>query len=193
MNKKIATFGVVALSVGAILITPTADAFWGMGNTDKTAESFTSFQQMVQSFTSWESFREAMAERRAERKIEQEAHREEMKENVSRKVEKIDNGVIITVTTDDVEALETMKARHEKMSDRQRRNRENVSRSIETLENGFRTTLTTDDSEALTRLHNRADNGWQGGMGRQGKYDGEMNGKRGGGHGKRGGQGKMYR
>ena len=182
MNKKITTLGVSALMFGALLITPTADAFWG-GGQDKTPESFTSFQQMVQSFTSWDDFKEAMKVQHEERKSERDA----MKEKISHEAAKTDTGVIMTVTTDDADALEKMKERHEKMSDRENKN-ENVTRTVVELSNGFQTTITTNDADTLTRLHERADDGW-GKMGRHGKRgQGMRNGNRGEGkrgHGKR--------
>ncbi len=153
MNKKIIGLGVATLSLGVMLVTPTANAFWG-GN---TSESFTEMKQMIQSFNSWEDFREAMKEKREAGKVE----RETMQEKVSHEVEKLENGVVITTTTDDADVLEKMKERHEKGENRQGRNQENVVRLVETLENGFRTTITTEDEDTLTRLHDRADNGWK--------------------------------
>ncbi len=189
MNKKIATFGVAVLSVGAILITPTADAFWGMGNNkDNTAESFTSFQQIVQSFTSWESFHEAMEAKREERRAEREA----MKEQITHTSTKIDNGVILTITSDDISVVEQIKENHAKKTERKGNRENNLTRTVVEIDNGLQITITTEDADALTRLHDRADNGWEN-MGRHGKNKRSMKkeGKRGHGNGQGRGQGRM--
>lgn len=175
MNKKTITFGAVALSLGAFLITPTADAFWGGRGGEMSQDQFTEMKQMIQSFTSVEDFQAAMQAKHEEMKAEHEA----MKKLVSHEVEKIDNGVVITITTEDAEALAKMKKRHEKMDAKEVKNR-NITRTVEALNNGFKTTLTTDDPDTLERLYRRAENGWNE-MEREnhmGRMNGEMNGKR---------------
>ncbi len=188
MNKKTLGIGLTALSLGAVLITPTADAFWGgNGNGVNSQEKFVEMQQMMQSFSSWEDFNKAMTEKRESRKAE----RSTMRDQISHEAKKIENGVVITITTDNAEALEKMQKRHENRANRDGKFRENVSRSEETLENGFRITMTTEDSDTLTRLHERADNGWKMGKRRGGQRGhGNRNGRR--GSGQQGGGGMRW-
>ncbi len=189
MNKKTIGLGMASLSLGAMLLVPTADAFFGRGGEqERTPEMFAEMQQMVQSANSWEDLEAA-----------REATREARQSLVFHEVEKIDNGVIVTITTDDADALARMRERQEngQNGNGQGLNRENVSRSIETLANGARITITTDDADTLERLHARADEGWKmgrghgrGGRGMKGQgmgqgQDGSF--KRGQGRGQRGG------
>jgi hypothetical protein len=186
MNKKTITFGAMALSLGAVLITPTVDAFWGGRGGEMSQEKFTEMKQMVNSYSTVEEFQEAMKTKNEEMRAEHEA----MKNLVSHEVEKIDNGVIVTATTEDADALAKMKERHEEMGEREMKN-ENITQTVVELDNGFKTTITTDDEDTLSRLYERADNGWdEMGKGKHmGKMDGEMNGKR-KGQGKERGFGK---
>lgn len=174
MNKKTITFGAMALSLGALLITPTADAFWGGRGGEMSQDRFTEMKQMIQSFSSVEDFQAAMKTKHEEMKATHEA----MRNLISRVVEKIENGVIVTATTDDADALAQMKERHEKMEGKEMKN-EDITRTVVELDNGFKTTLTTDNEVILSRLHERADSGWNemGRGNRMGKMNGEMKGK----------------
>ena len=178
MNKKIIGLGVATLSLGILLVAPSVDAFGGRG-AENNPERYAEMQEMRASFDSVEDFRGARDEMRA--------NRESL---VSHDVEKIANGVVFTITTDDADALARMQERQAngENGNGEGFNRENVSRSVETLENGTRITITTDDADTLERLHDRADNGWKRGQRRNGRGGSNMNGQ-GGGQGGRGGQG----
>lgn len=84
---------------------------------------------------------------------------ENFKENTERTVEEIDNGVVMTITSDDPEIVEKILERHEKHEAR-RAEREaerpedapEIEHTVEVLDNGIRVTVTSDDAEVVERL-----------------------------------------
>lgn len=74
-------------------------------------------------------------------------------QKVTRTVEKIDNGVVITLTTDDADTLtklqdfESADKHHGPLQDMQ-----NVTRTIVQLDNGVQITLTSDDAATVQKL-----------------------------------------
>lgn len=73
-------------------------------------------------------------------------------ENVEHTVEKIDDGVVKTLTTSDADTLE-------KLQSKEAREPKNDAVSVvkENIENGVRITETTSDAEVLERMHDRVD------------------------------------
>ena len=189
MNKNPITFGAMALMLGTVLIAPTADAFWGGGEENGiTSERFTEMKQIFASYSSVEVFQEAMQEKREARKVERAA----MKEKISHEITKIENGVVIKVTSDDADIVEKIQKKQEEKGER-RHGAKDITRTVVELENGLQITMTTTDSERLEKMYERADNEWEG-MERRGRYNGEMFGqKRGHRNGQGRGQGKMQR
>jgi hypothetical protein len=91
-RKKNLIFGAMALSLGALLITPTVNAFWGgHGGGEMSQEKFTEMKQMINSYSSAEEFQAAMKTKHEAMKAEREA----MQKLISRTVEKIENGVVL--------------------------------------------------------------------------------------------------
>ncbi|MCT4592595.1 MAG: hypothetical protein N4A36_04430 [Candidatus Gracilibacteria bacterium] len=71
---------------------------------------------------------------------------------IDRTVEKIDNGIKMTVASEDEEVVEYLQAK-----DRPGSKNELVTHVVENIENGVVITITTEDEDMLERLHNRAD------------------------------------
>lgn len=181
MNKKTITFGAMVLSLGAgaLLITPTVNAFSGGGQEgEMTAERFIEMKQMFASYSSVEAFQEAMQEKREARQVEREA----MKEKISHEITKIENGVVIKVTSDDANIVEKIQENQEKKGNREH-GAEDITRTVVEIEDGLQITMTTTDSDRLEKMHERADNGWEMKGDRQGGKDGNRKGRRGGRNG----------
>lgn len=84
-------------------------------------------------------------------------------ENVTRTVEDIDNGVIITLTTDDADTLE--KLQNPPADDQDKGPlADEVTREITLLENGIQITLTSDDETVVEKLQNMEDHPHMGPM-----------------------------
>ena len=83
--------------------------------------------------------------------VEQEKHN--FKETVTRSVENITDGVIITLTTDDADTL----TRLQSMTGLPPRGGdllENTEQSVEILDNGVKITITSDDADVVEKLQN---------------------------------------
>lgn len=78
-------------------------------------------------------------------------------EDVERSVEKISDGVIETITSDDEDIVEKLQ-NHEPPAPRD----ESLTVVKENITNGIRITKTSDDAQTVERLHERADNPRQG-------------------------------
>ena len=75
---------------------------------------------------------------------------------VEREVSIIDNGVVITLTSENQEVVDKL---HNPPEHDHEPHNEEVEREVENLENGIEITLTTDDPEILERIQTRAENG----------------------------------
>ncbi len=73
--------------------------------------------------------------------------------DINREVTNIDNGVEITLTSDNEEAVEFLQNRPE----REPKN-ENVTRTIENLDNGIKITITSDDEEEIAKIQEHSKN-----------------------------------
>ncbi len=100
--------------------------------------------------------------------------RRDMMEKVTRVVENIDDGAVITLTTDDAAALEHLQEDHEQKFPLP----DAVTRTVENLSNGIRITLTSDDAEEVQRIqmHAQEDPAERGGRGPRGGEDREGRG-----------------
>ena len=70
----------------------------------------------------------------------------EFKGLITREVEQIENGIVMTMTTDDEDALADLLARHEEMEEN-RPEDDAVNHEVEYLDNGIKVTITTDDED----------------------------------------------
>lgn len=75
-----------------------------------------------------------------------------MNPEVNRSVENIDNGVVITLTTDDAEVLEKLQTVPAEMPDRFPGDEDDITRSIEKIENGIVLTITSEDPETVEKI-----------------------------------------
>ncbi len=90
----------------------------------------------------------------------------DFKQDVTRSVEKIDNGVVITLTSDDADVVQ-------KLQDHQPQHEmENVTRTVVNLDNGVQITLTSDDADTVQKLQEGPKEGPRGG----GFHPGQMEG-----------------
>lgn len=81
-------------------------------------------------------------------------------ENVDRSLEEIDNGVVITLTTDDADTLEKLQQMEENLDESKRPDfMQEVERSVEILDNGVQITLTSEDAEIVEKLQNMPEPG----------------------------------
>ena len=76
-----------------------------------------------------------------------------LSEDIERTVETIDNGVVITLTTDDEEALEKLLDMPSDMPE-DAPFADDVTREITVLDNGVQITLTSEDADVVERLQN---------------------------------------
>ncbi len=162
-----------ALVATPLIATTQANAYFGE-NFSQT--DYDKLKTIIQQNPSYDHFREAFKtyrqERRAERKARwstmTEEEKAEIRENrsekrngknrgnraqdVTRSVEKITNGIMKTITSDNSETVERL---HNKTF-RDPRN-ESVQRTVEKLDNGLRITLTSDNAEVVEKIQNRAE------------------------------------
>lgn len=73
-------------------------------------------------------------------------------QNVDRSVEKIENGVVLTLTTDDADTLQKLQDWSTETPDHEPEFMQNVTRTVVQLDNGVQITLTSDDSDTVTKL-----------------------------------------
>lgn len=95
-----------------------------------------------------EEFQAKMAEKKA--------LMEQMQEEVDHVVTPIENGVEITVTTDNPELLEKIQNRPER-TPRHPEMETETEKSVEELENGIKITITSDDPELVEKIQTRAE------------------------------------
>lgn len=86
--------------------------------------------------------------------------------NADRAVEKLANGVQLTITSDDADAVTKIQEHAAKKAEK---NREGVSVLVANISNGVIITHTSDDAEMVAKMHERADNLGQGRGGKGGK------------------------
>lgn len=182
MKKSHIYMPALGLLLGASMFTSSADAFWrgapGQGMTEDR------FQLMREYFVNndYEGLVEAMKTWKEERIGE----REQRQESIQRSVENIDNGVIMTVTSDDEDVVT-----HLQSKERPEPRHEGVLRTVENIENGVRITVTSNDPETVERIQNRHENeGWGHGRRGQGIHKGHGRGMQGEQWGGRSGQGQ---
>ena len=94
-------------------------------------------------------------ENRAELRIKNE-ERKELHTKMNREVTQIDNGIIMTVTTDDQDLLEKMRTN----THAPKCAMENVVVDKIDLDNGFQVTITTDNPETLEKIQNHEGKGF---------------------------------
>lgn len=104
----------------------------------------------AQSFDAGDSERPTF-EQRGERGQAQRRARKNLGDDVTKTVSKIDNGIILTLTTEDADLLTKIQARENK------KERENVTTSKVNIANGVQLTITSDDAETVAKMHERAD------------------------------------
>ncbi|MCF7812443.1 hypothetical protein K9M59_02500 [Candidatus Gracilibacteria bacterium] len=151
MKTKTLVFGTLALS--ATLFLSSAQAFWGFGHgKGLTEEKFTEMKSLFLN-NDFQSFQTAMEAKREAMKAQHEQMKT-MRETISRTVENIDNGIIMTITSDNAEAVEHILSRHDGDQDKMPA-REDVQKTIEQLSNGVRITITSDDPEVIERIQSR--------------------------------------
>jgi ATP-dependent 26S proteasome regulatory subunit len=188
MKTKVLTLATLAF-VATFFITSHTHAFWEKGfQPNFTQEKFEELKQLFLT-QDFESFKTTMQTKREEMK----SQREKMKllrESVTRTVENIENGVVMTLTSDNEEMVD-----HLQSHDRPEPLREGVTKTKENLTNGIRVILTSDDEELVERIQSRhqqengkGKNKW-GRKGRMGKcgFGKNENGRFGRGMGFRGG------
>jgi len=75
-----------------------------------------------------------------------------MKDSVTKNVEKISNGIIVTVTSDDAAVVE-------KIQNKEHRDPKNeeITRTIENISNGVKMTITSDNSDLVEKIQNHED------------------------------------
>ena len=77
------------------------------------------------------------------------AQMRELSDSIERSVENIDNGVIITMTSDDADAVEMLQSREAKGPQN-----DDVTRTQENIDNGVRITITSDDEDTVAKFKN---------------------------------------
>lgn len=171
MNKKlIGTSLAIMLSVASFGST-NAFGFGGQGQdgqrgqrgemhqrAEMTQERFDEMKAMFNKYTNVADFIAAKKLKMEERKAEHEA----MKDSVTKNVEKISNGIIVTVTSDDAAVVE-------KIQNKEHRDPKNeeITRTIENISNGVKMTITSDNSDLVEKIQNHED--------RMGKRGNRMN------------------
>lgn len=85
-------------------------------------------------------------------------NKHQLKENVTRTVENITDGVIITLTTDNAETLTRLQSMTE-LPPRGGDLLENFDQSVNILDNGVQITLKSDDAEVVKKLQNMPEKG----------------------------------
>ena len=78
----------------------------------------------------------------------------ELSDSIERSVENIDNGVIITMTSDDADAVEMLQSREAKGPQN-----DDVTRTQENIDNGVRITITSDDEDTVAKIQEHAAEG----------------------------------
>ncbi|MCF7917876.1 hypothetical protein K9L27_02640 [Candidatus Gracilibacteria bacterium] len=179
MKTKNIVLGSLALI--ATFFLSSANAFWGGGEGRNLTQE--KFEEMKQLFTNntFESFKTIMEAKREEMKAKHE-EMQTLRETITRNVENIDNGVVITMTSDNADAVAHLQYRENEKEPRQ----EGVTKVTENISNGIRITITSDDEDMIEKLQTRHSDESTGlGWGKDGKE-----GKKGFGRGGRFGQDK---
>jgi len=164
---KISKIALGSLASAFVLLLTLSTSFANMGEmrSERIGDNFSEehFNEMKQMFLNndYESFKAQMEIKRAERQTEQ----KKFQENVTRTTENIDNGVVMTLTSDDADVVTHLQERKE----REPRDNENVQKTIENLSNGVRITITSDDAEIVTRLQTKKEFGMKRGGGKNSK------------------------
>ena len=143
MNKKIIGTS-LAIMLGLVAFGST-NAFWGQNNSQNqmTSERFEEMKTMFSSATSMEDFMKIREGMRAERR--------NSREKTVRNVENIDNGIVLTITSDDAEIVEKIQNR-----ERQDSKNEAVNKTVEEVSNGIKITITSDDAELVEKIQERS-------------------------------------
>ena len=141
-----------------VAIVPASDAFSRFSGMRENQEDRPSFEEMQERFQNQPSFEEM----------------QKIRDSITRTVENIENGVEITITSPDAEAVAHLQ---ENKATKEYRN-EDVVHTVENLENGVKMTITSDDAEEVAKIQERAEEGGKRGKG--GRHGG-CSGHRGGG------------
>jgi TusA-related sulfurtransferase len=166
--KKILTIS--ALLIAPLIFSTKVDAFGGQRgfSPNITQEQFEELKTLIAQHSDFSSFKEALIakiaekreafknmteeERQAFRK-ERQGERNKFRESyrkIDRSVEKISNGVVLTITSTDSEVVTKIQEREK----REHPKRENIERNIKLIENGVEITITSDDTDIVERIQN---------------------------------------
>jgi TusA-related sulfurtransferase len=101
-------------------------------------------------------------------------HGPDFMQNVTHTVEKIDNGVVITLTSDDADVVQKLQDREANFDANHGpvQNLENVTRSVINLDNGVQITMTSDDPDTVAQLQEGPKGGPRGGDHHLGQMEG---------------------
>jgi hypothetical protein len=151
MNKKIIGTS-LAIMLGLTTIGAT-NAFWQQDNyqNSMTPERFSEMQNMFSSGTSFEEFMTKRNSMRDSMREEKQESRENFREKTTRNVENIDNGITMTITSDDSEIVEKIQSR-----DRRDPKNESVAKIVENISNGIKITITSGDDELVEKIQSRS-------------------------------------
>lgn len=97
--------------------------------------------------------------------------RHEFRDEISHEMESISNGVIITITAENEDAIAHIQ---ERAQNEDRPEREDVEKNVELLDDGVQLTLTSDDEEIVERLQEGKQHGPRGGKRGKGPRGGEQ-------------------
>jgi len=101
-----------------------------------------------------------------------------LKESITKTVSNLDNGVQITLTSNNSEAITKLHEKADKMAERESR-RESVSNSVTKLSNGIVIMMTSTNEKTVEKIQNRAERGKYHGMKKRfGKNGGKRRGVR---------------
>lgn len=154
MNKKLIRTS-LALMLGIASFSATNAFFGGQGGgqegprgemhhqMEMTQEKFDEMKALFNKYTNVADFIEARKALHEEHKAEREA----MKESVTKSVEKITNGVKVTITSTNSDVVEKIQSREQ----RDPRN-ENITKTVEKISNGVIMTITSDDAGLVKKI-----------------------------------------
>ena len=151
MNKKlIGTSLALVLTVASF---SSVNAFGGQngergkrGGMEMTQEKFEEMKAFFGKYTNVADFVSARAAIKETRKAEREA----MKASVTKNVENISNGVVVTITADDAAMVEKIQNKEERAP----RN-EAITKTVVQITNGVQMTITSDDAETVEKIQSK--------------------------------------
>ncbi|MFT7183758.1 MAG: TusA-related sulfurtransferase [Oceanicoccus sp.] len=91
-----------------------------------------------------------------------EGDKPEIIENIDREIENLDDGVQITITSEDSEAVEKIQERHTNGDENKGPQNDDVEFDVELIDDGVLVTITSDDDETVERIQEHAENPQEG-------------------------------